>query len=162
MAELIVVEKLQPCLLDRLTDDDPKGTQESKSQRVVSLQRYRQGVLRDLEWLFSASAHLFHEGKDDFSIQDFPEACKSVINFGTRHLFGMTTPKISELQRSITEALYVFEPRIIENSLKVIVKAHGNELSLDVKADIWAAPVPEHLHFKTKLDMESGACSGAS
>src|SRR5438093_13104193 len=86
MPELVVIEKLQPCLLDRLTDDEPKNSQESRAQRVISLQRYRQGVLRDLQWLFSASAHLPREGQGTFSIADFPEASHSVINFGTRHL----------------------------------------------------------------------------
>jgi type VI secretion system protein ImpF len=66
MPELAVVEKLQPCLLDRLTDDEPKNSQESRSQRVISVQRYRQGVLRDLQWLFNSSAHLAYEGKNNF------------------------------------------------------------------------------------------------
>src|ERR1041385_4786498 len=122
MADSVAFEKLQPCLLDRLTDDDPKSSQETRAQRVISLQRYRQSVLRDLEWLFGASAHLPHEGHDSFSIEDFPDACKSVINYGVRHLFGRTTPNTSEVQRSLTEALYLFEPRIIDNTLKVVVK----------------------------------------
>ncbi len=56
MAELTPLEKLQPCLLDRLTDDDPKNGEESRAQRVVSLSRYKRGVLRDLEWLFNTDA----------------------------------------------------------------------------------------------------------
>ena len=63
MPELAVIEKLQPCLLDRLTDDEPQNQQESRTQRVISLQRYRQDVLRDLLWLFNASAHLPEEGR---------------------------------------------------------------------------------------------------
>ena len=159
MAESVAVEKLQPCLLDRLTDEDPKNSQESRAQRVISLQRYRQGVLRDLEWLFGASAHLPHEGRDNFGIGDFPDAAKSVINYGTRHLFGRTSPNTGELQRSLTEALYLFEPRIIENTLKVVVKLRGNQATLDVQAELWASPFPEHLHLKTKLDLESGQCN---
>ena len=46
------------CLLDRLTDDDPSHQEESRNQRVISLQRYFRGVLRDLQWLFNASACL--------------------------------------------------------------------------------------------------------
>src|SRR3954469_19256174 len=103
MPELVVSEKLQPCLLDRLTDDDPKNSQESRAQRVISLQRYRQGVLRDLEWLFSASAHLPHppaglqEGNCAFRLEEFSDAFKSVINYGTRHLFGLVAPSMREL-----------------------------------------------------------------
>jgi type VI secretion system protein ImpF len=162
MAELIVSEKLQPCLLDRLTDDEPKKTEESRDQRVISLRRYRQGVLRDLEWLFGASAHLSREGTDSFSIEEFPDARNSVINFGTRHLFGVSSANLTELRRSLTEALKTFEPRIIENTLRVGINREGHEIVLDVEADLWAAPMVEHLHFKTKLDLESGYCSVTS
>ena len=35
MAESTPIEKLQPCLLDRLTDDEPANQKESRLQRVV-------------------------------------------------------------------------------------------------------------------------------
>ena len=92
MAELTPFEKLQPCLLDRLTDDEPDKSEESRNQRVISLQRYKRGVLRDLEWLFNASAHLPEEGTRAFRLRDYPEAFRSVLNFGTRHLCGLIAP----------------------------------------------------------------------
>ena len=58
MAEgLTPLDKLQPCLLDRLTDDEPGKREESRGQRIISLQRYKAGVLRDLEWLFNSIGH---------------------------------------------------------------------------------------------------------
>jgi type VI secretion system protein ImpF len=159
MAELIVIEKLQPCLLDRLTDDEPKNSQESRSQRVISLQRYRQGVRRDLEWLFGASAHLPQEGQQTFSLEEFPEALRSVINFGIKHLFGVLSPNMRALEQQLTESLYTFEPRIMRNTLKVRSRMNGNEVMLDVDGELWAAPLPEHLHIKTKLDLQSGHCT---
>jgi len=159
MPELAVVEKLQPCLLDRLTDDEPQNTQESRSQRVISLQRYRQGVLRDLQWLFSASAHLPQEGNCTFSLEDYPEALRSVINFGTRHLFGVMGLDMRDLERQLSAALYTFEPRIMRNTLKVRSRVEGNVIALDVEGELWANPLPEHLHIKTRLDIENGHCS---
>jgi type VI secretion system protein ImpF len=159
MPELGVIEKLQPCLLDRLTDDEPNNSQESRAQRVISIQRYRQGVLRDLEWLFGASAHLPQEGNSPLSLEDYPEALRSVINFGTRHLFGAMTLSMHELQRQLTEALYIFEPRILANTLKVRSRVEGNLVALDVEGELWATPLPEHLHIKTMLDIEGGYCS---
>ena len=160
MPELAVVEKLQPCLLDRLSDDDPKTSQESRSQRVISIQRYRQGVMRDLQWLFSSSAHLAREGRDAFSLEDYPHALRSVINYGTRHLFGLMAPNMRDLERELTEALYVFEPRILRNSLKVRSRMEGNLVSLEVQGELWANPLPERLHIKTTLDIESGFMAG--
>jgi type VI secretion system protein ImpF len=159
MPELAVVEKLQPCLLDRLTDDEPNKPQESRAQRVVSLQRYRQGVLRDLVWLFNASAHLSHEGDASFSLDDYPEASRSVINFGIRHLFGLVTPSMRELEKEVAEALCIFEPRIMRNTLKIRSQIEGNLVVLDVDGDLWANPLPEQLHIKTLLDIETGHCS---
>lgn len=159
MPELVVTEKLQPCLLDRLTDDEPNKPQESRAQRVVSVQRYRQGVLRDLMWLFNASAHLAYEADCPFSLEDYPEAHRSVINFGIRHLFGLMTPSMRQLEKELAEALYVFEPRILRNSLKIRSTLQGNMVVLDLKGELWANPVPEQLHIKTMLDIETGHCS---
>jgi len=158
MPDLVVVEKLQPCLLDRLTDDEPKNPQESRAQRVISIQRYRQGVMRDLQWLFDASAHLPQEGGSTINLEDYPEASKSVINFGMRHLFGVVTPNLRELERQLTQALYTFEPRILRNSLKVKSRIQGNLVALDVEGELWANPLPERLHIKTQLDLETGHC----
>ena len=159
MPELAVVEKLQPCLLDRLTDDEPKNSQESRTQRVISIQRYRAGVLRDLNWLFGASAHLPQEGNSTIQLEDFKEAFHSVINFGTRHLFGITSPNVRDLERQLTDALHTFEPRILRNSLKVRMKMEGNLIAMDVEGELWANPLPERLHIKTRMDIESGHCS---
>jgi hypothetical protein len=31
--------------------------------------------------------------------------------------------------------------------------------ALDVEGELWAIPLPEHLHIKTTLDIESGHCA---
>src|SRR5687768_14305824 len=119
MPELTPLEKLQPCLLDRLTDDEPKNSNESRVQRVVSVQKYKRGVLRDLEWLFNSAAHLPEEGSRKFRLSNYPEALRSVLNFGTRQLCGMFAPEMRELESQLTDAIRLFEPRIIRNSLRV-------------------------------------------
>jgi type VI secretion system protein ImpF len=68
-------------------------------------------------------------------------------------------PNTRELERQLTEALYVFEPRILRNTLKVRLRLEGNLISLDLEGELWAAPLPEHLHIKTRMDLESGFCS---
>jgi type VI secretion system protein ImpF len=119
MADLTPLEKLQPCLLDRLTDDEPDKSEESRNQRVISLQRYKRGVLRDLEWLLNASAHLPEEGKNQLRLSDYPQAYRSVLNFGSRQLCGLLAPDTSELERQLFEVIQFFEPRILRNSLTV-------------------------------------------
>src|SRR5262245_7664146 len=55
MAELPSRDRLQPSLLDRLTDDHPLQTHESIDVRVLSRQQLRAAILRDLTWLFNAT-----------------------------------------------------------------------------------------------------------
>ena len=53
MPELTPKERLQPSLLDRLTDDAPHRRTESREQRVLSLAQLRESVMRDLAWLLN-------------------------------------------------------------------------------------------------------------
>jgi len=159
MAELTPLEKLQPCLLDRLTDDEPNISEESRNQRVISVQRYRRGVLRDLEWLFNTSAHLDEEGREKFRLSDFPEACQSVINFGTRHLCGLTGAELNDLERELMEAIHFFEPRILKNSLRIKASVEQHIMVFEIQGELWANPLPEQLFIKTKIDLETGQCS---
>jgi len=156
MAEWTPFEKLQPCLLDRLTDDEPKTTEESRNQRIISLLRYKRGVLRDLEWLFNASAHLPEEGGERLRLSDFPEAHRSVLNYGTRQLCGLIAPDMDELERELIEAIHVFEPRIIRHSLTVKATMERHIIGIEMRGELWANPVPEQLFIKTQIDLETG------
>jgi type VI secretion system protein ImpF len=158
MADLTPLEKLQPCLLDRLTDDDPTNREESRNQRVISLQRYRRGVLRDMEWLFNASAHLPEEGNRGFRLADFPEVSRSVINYGTRQLCGITAPNMGDLEIELAAAIQFFEPRILPHSLSVKAVLDRHMIAFEIRGDIWANPIAEQLFIKTKIDLETGQC----
>ena len=159
MAEWTPFEKLQPCLLDRLTDDEPKTTEESRNQRIISLLRYKRGVLRDLEWLFNASAHLPAEGKAQFRLSNYPEAYRSVINFGTRQLCGLIAPNMDELERELAEAIQIFEPRILTHTVAVKANIERHIVSFELHGELWSNPVPEKLFIKTKIDLETGQCN---
>lgn len=159
MAELTPFERLQPCLLDRLTDDEPDKREESRTQRVVSLQRYKRGVLRDLEWLLNASAHLPVEGPRHFRLEDYPQAYRSVLNFGTRQLCGLVAPDMEALERQLTEALRLFEPRIIRRSVTIKASIERNIIGIEIHGELWANPVPEQLFLRTKIDLETGQSS---
>lgn len=152
------IERLQPCLFDRLIDESPDDHQESRSQRIVSLSRYREGVLRDLVWLLNSSAHTEDEGLDEF-----PEVEKSVFNFGKHGLSGLVASSLDPgvLEEEISRAIRLFEPRIIAETLVVRAisgeqKAGPNVLAFEIEGELWAQPFPEKLFLKTALDMENG------
>jgi type VI secretion system protein ImpF len=153
------LDKLQPCLLDRLTDDEPGKREESRNQRIVSLQRYRAGVLRDLEWLFNAIGHYPDEPVGDGIFAEYEEAFRSVINFGIRQLYGRLAPDVEEIEKQLFDALIIFEPRINRRTLRVEVRIERNILSIELTGELWVNPLPEKLFIKTELDLESSQCS---
>jgi type VI secretion system protein ImpF len=160
MADPQQAERVQPCLLDRLTDDQPENTHESRNARVVSPSRYRDAVLRDIRWLFNTSSRF--AGED---LSEFPEVAASVLNYGIRDLCGRVTTSLDiiELERELTTAIMHFEPRIIPGSLHIraldnAASSSPSVISFEVHADLWANPVPEHLFIKTEIDLETGHC----
>ena len=59
MGELTSRERLQPSLLDRLSDDDREQVVEPRDKRVLSMRDLRKAVLRDLGWLLFSRSHFF-------------------------------------------------------------------------------------------------------
>ena len=160
MAELTQSEKLQPCLLDRLTDDEPHKQQEHRNQRVMSTQRFRQAVLRDLAWLLNTYANA---EENDFA--EFEEIPSSVLNFGVQNASGMSTSSmnVDEMRYRLTEALQRFEPRIIPNTVSVVMTMNPEEMSnrsirFEIRGDLWTQPIPESLFIRTELDLDTGKC----
>jgi type VI secretion system protein ImpF len=157
--QLLPQERLQPALLDRLTDDDRGHEQETREQRVMSKSRLRQAVLRDLAWLFNATK--LERGGDMASA---PYARRSVINFGLPAHSGQTasTLDIQDVERDLKQAILDFEPRILPETLEVkaLVELseldHHNVIGIEIKGQLWAQPVPLELLIRTEFDLETG------
>ena len=160
MAELAPRERLQPSLLDRLTDDEPRNDSESRERRVLSLRTLRQGVLRDLTWLLNTTNLMSLSAIDTGNL---PHLANSVINFGVPDISGQTVSNLnlSKLERGIRQAIWDFEPRLIRSTVKVKALTDDgttaqNKLIFEIEADLWAQPYPERLYLKTELDLERG------
>lgn len=158
--DLQPIDRLQPALLDRLRDDHPESRQlEPKERRVLSRNQLREAVLRDLSWLLNASRPPESDG-----LSSFPEVARSVINYGMPCYSGETvsTLDVGGLERSVRDALELFEPRIIAGSLRVQALEQDNMLdwhnvvSLRIEARLWAQPVPLDLLLRTDVDLETG------
>ncbi len=157
MAELQQQERLQPSLLDRLTDDEPEKSQESRSKRVLTIRRLRDCIKRDLAWLLNTSSL-----SDVQELGEYPLVAASVINYGMPDITGMTSRNIDAvaIERRLKTIIHNFEPRILRNSLQVHVSAtddmSGNALRFDIECDMWAEPVPERLYLRSEMDLETG------
>jgi type VI secretion system protein ImpF len=158
MAELTKKERLQPSLLDRLTDDEPGARVESRDKRVLSPARLRECVRRDLTWLFNTTNLAVVE-----DLSDYPEVARSVLNYGMPDLAGRsaTSVNIRELEQLISRVIWDFEPRLIKNSVKVVIvadeqKMNHNAMLFDIEAELWAQPLPLRLFLRTEIDLENG------
>ncbi len=162
MPELTSMEKIQPCLLDRLTDDRPGEKQESRTQRVVTLQRFRDGVLRDLHWLLNT-------GRFDAAVDlnGWTHVRRSVLNYGMRDMVGVAGDSLDPraVEREIHEAILQFEPRILRKTLTVKVLADKSgepgsslRLNFEIGGQLWANPQPESFFARTEIDLETGEC----
>jgi type VI secretion system protein ImpF len=159
MAAVAPLERLQPALLDRLTDLEPDKKTESRDGRVMSARRFEESVLRDLAWLLNASNL---EAAED--LQDYPEVRASVLNFGIPDFSGLVATGMSAaaIERAVHTAITAFEPRLDRAALRVSVvmestEALRNALAFRIEAQLWAEPLPVSLYLKTELDLETGA-----
>jgi type VI secretion system protein ImpF len=167
MPDLNTVDRLQPCLLDRLFDDEPRKTSEAKHEKVVSITRFKEGIKRDIEWLLNSRSRF-----DDLDGSRFGEIRDCVLNFGIRDLTGLTSENLSagEVERLIHRAISTFEPRIIKGSLRVqhLAIEEGSDgedlrrihaLDFEISGKLWVEPLPQDFTLRTELSLEDGAVS---
>ena len=152
-------DKMQPSLLDRLTDNQPHKTQEPANSNLITHSTLRRHVLRDLQWLFNTINH-----DDPQALETFTEVRRSVVNYGVSPLAGMRMSDIEwhDIQRKLTEAIISFEPRILPQGLQVrcisdtrSLDLH-NVLSIEIKGRLWCVPYPLEFLFRTDVDLENG------
>jgi len=161
VAELSLQEKLQPALLDRLTDHEPEKKVESRAKRVLSLNRLKSSVLRDLAWLLNCGNLEVIE-----DLEEYPEVRSSVLNFGVPDLAGKTisATDVNDLEQEIRDAILNFEPRILADSLSVRVSINRGAMSTKtmsfvIEGQLWAQPLPLSLFLSTDLDLETGSAT---
>ncbi len=157
VTEIASRDRLQPSLLDRLTDDDPTNPKESADKRVLSLSQLKASVLRDLASLLNTTSLL------DTDATLHTQAGTSVVNYGLPALAGnsVSSVDIKSLEALIYQAIATFEPRILRHTLRVKARVgqgemNHNALSFEIEGDLWAQPVPLRLLLQTDLDLESG------
>lgn len=158
MAELSYKERLQPSLLDRLSDDHPSEREEPRSNRVISVARLRRLVRRDLSWLLNAG---YMESLQD--LEDYPEVRRSVLNFGIPDLSGSAVADLGaeQIERIIKSAIVNYEPRILANTLRVRATVSPDDMSrnaivFEIEGQLWAQPMPTELFLKTEVDLATG------
>lgn len=152
-------DKLQPSLLDRLTDDAPHKSSEASHSTLISHSTLRRNVLRDLQWLFNCI-----NSEAMYDLEGYEQVQRSVLNFGVVPLSGkrMSDIEWGDIQRKLTDAILHFEPRILPQGLQVRCISElksldlHNVLSIEIKGRLWCVPYPLEFLFRTDVDLENG------
>lgn len=168
MVGLTSQERLQPSLLDRLTDHEPQAVQEALADRVLNKKQLREAVLRDLSWLFNTTMQepppLSGDAERQRMWSEAPEACASVLNYGIPSLSGLTISyrEFPRLELMIRQAVVRFEPRIDPKTLEVKITndmttgVKPTSLRLVIKGQMWNQPVPLELLLSADVDVDTG------
>ncbi|MFN4121425.1 type VI secretion system baseplate subunit TssE [Acidovorax sp.] len=152
-------DRLQPALLDRLTDHEPTQRTEQADAVYVTDSRLRAALLRDLGWLLNASNASGHIDFDGLS-----HAEHSTLNYGMAPLAGKLLSDLDwkDVELNVTQAILTFEPRILPETLAVTLLPsfdslnHHNTLQFEIRCQFWSMPYPLELLLKTSLDLETG------
>ena len=161
MGQWSLKERLQPSLLDRLTDLHPEKSKESTAQQSMSQKEFKDAVIRDLGWLLnSVSLDVCVD------LEAYPEVARSVLNFGLPDISGHTTSTIDvrSVENSVKRAIHQFEPRIIRNSLRVKVYSNPSDMShnslvFEIQGAVFGQPSPFQIVLRSELNLECGEFS---
>jgi len=157
MSDKTITDRLQPSLLDRLTDEEPHKQTETRDDRVIDIRQLREIIQRDLSWLMNTNDN---SGLIDPEL--YPNASNSVLAYGVREVAGdySTERKAELIRQSIEKAIQKFEPRIHPGSILVELRANQESrttiINFDIRADMWAQPLPMELYLRSQIDVTTG------
>ncbi|MES3022237.1 MAG: type VI secretion system baseplate subunit TssE [Pseudomonadota bacterium] len=153
-------ERLQPNLLERLTDDEPGNAREARESRAGAA-LVRASVVDNLGALFNAVCL-----EADTDLSAYPEVRRSVLNYGLPALTGCSAAglQLRELERELRIAVLDFEPRLLADTVRVRALTEGTDMKrhnvivFQIEAQLWAQPDPVALSLRTTLDLGSRQC----
>ena len=157
MSKREIERTVQPSVLDRLTDDDPRLAGDPHTTYAESLRQFKMSVQRDLEWLLNTRR------TPTPASEEFEELTNSLYNYGVPDITSLSRDSIdsrSWLRKQLEDALTIFEPRLTNVSIDVVEiegEAHRRELRFVVEATLRMDPTPEQVVFDTVLHFTTGA-----
>ena len=147
---------VQPSVLDRLTDMDPRSGVDTRTSYAESLRAFKGAVQRDLEWLLNTrrTAEPAPEGYD--------EVCRSLYHYGLPDITSVgreSAQDRSRLLKGVEDAIALFEPRLSNVTVRLVEmegEQQRRELRFLVDATLLMDPTPEQVVFDTVLHFASG------
>ena len=138
------------------TRNVPNSMIESNQQRVVSMRRLRECVLRDVAALLNALNLETH-----VELQRYPHVQRSVLNYGMRSLAGLSAAAVDPVKTAagIEEAIRRYEPRLRRVHVAPETREgpqEGHQLAFRIDAELWGQPMPQQLVLRTRIETDTG------
>jgi type VI secretion system protein ImpF len=157
MAKNEIERTVQPSLLDRLTDLDPRSSADARVTLAESIRLFKASLQRDLEWLLNT-----RRTPEPLPADWFEQVPRSIYHFGIPDITSLSRDSResrSILLRDVEAAIAAFEPRLTDVNISVI-EAEGEqfrrELRFHIEATLRMDPTPEQVVFDTVLNFASG------
>ncbi len=146
---------IRPSLVDRLVAEPGSG---SEARRAWTVREIKNGVARDLEWLFNSYR------MEPPGLQRLKEASRSILGYGIPDLSSYswsTKADADEIAKLLEEAIRRFEPRLLPHSVHVVpLRSQGLDdfrLRFRIEAILHVEPITEPVAYDT--DFESATLS---
>ena len=141
-------------VLDRLIDHEPGASREAVSSRSKNLNRLKEAVRRDLEWLLNTRKSVTGQ------MTDSPELNRSLDTYGLPDFTNYGTDDVDDqrkMRSAIQEAIRIFEPRL-QDVLVTLQPSQSSDRLLHFRIDarLKVEPDPEPICFDTTLQLVSG------
>ncbi len=156
MARTELDRAVQPSLLDRLTDEDPRASGDVAVSREESVRRFRLAVQRDVEALLNTRRCIVEIGPGDVELR------RSVHEYGIPDTTGLAVGTIAGrklLTDDIKDALQRFEPRLMNVTVRLTDsdQIRTPQVRFAIEATLRMDPSPEQIVFDTVLEIASGS-----
>lgn len=152
-------ERYLPCLLSRLTDDNPGKVKENQPV-LLSLNQLKLEIMRNIQTIFNSRSHVKNPlFKDD--LYNY-----SVVDFGLSDFCGCahSERELERIKREIADAIRHYEPRV--NPRTIVVDSYdqgdggrsleGSVFRLKISCQINVKPLEGEILLISYLDLESG------
>ena len=157
MAQRDIERTVQPSLLDRLTDLNPRSSSDPRVTFAESVREFKAALQRDLEWLLNTrrTPETIPEGW-------FEHLPRSVYYYGLPDITSLSRDSKHSrtfLLRQVEAAIAAFEPRLADVRIAV-VEAEGDsfrrELRFHIDVLLRRDPTPDQVTFDTVLQFARG------
>jgi type VI secretion system protein ImpF len=156
MAKGEVERTVELSVFDRLLDEEPGTTSERAMTRAESIERLKESVRRDLEWLLNTRR------TPETAPEELEALQTSLYHYGLPDVSSMSrdSPEVrNRLARLVEQAVTAFEPRLagVRVSLAGGEKSAIGAVRFVVEGMLRMDPSPERVSFDTMLTTGSGS-----